>query len=219
MAIGKKQHRWSGCPVTLKSWKYMTHTPQKSQLITDCKSESHSVMPNSLPPHGLYSPWNSPGQNAGVGSRSLLQGIFPTQESNPGLPHCRQILYQLNPKGSPTIMEWVAWPFSSRSSRPRNRTGVSCIAGRFFTNWAIRKAHRLTNSYFTENVMRRYRNVFHSMTCGKTPQNPPWNLLSSLQIFLPNISFSLPSSSCQWPLWAPLLFWISACSPSGITEC
>ena len=48
----------------------------------------------------LYSPWNSPGQNAGVGSLSLLQGIFPTQGSNPGLPHCRWILYQLSHKGS-----------------------------------------------------------------------------------------------------------------------
>ena len=196
----------------------MTHTPQKSQLTTDHESESRSVMPNSLPPHKLYSPWNSPGQNTGVGSLSLLQGFFPTQGSNPGLPHCRQILYQLRPKGSPTILEWVVWPFSSGSSQPRNQTRVSCIAGRFFTNWAIREAHRLTNSYFTKKVMRRYRNVFHSMICGKTPQNPPWNFLSSPQIFLPNMGFSLPSSSFQWPLWAPLLFWISACSPYGITE-
>ena len=50
----------------------------------------------TLRPHGLYSPWNSPGQNTGVGSRSLLQGMFPTQGSNPGLPHCRQMLYQLS---------------------------------------------------------------------------------------------------------------------------
>ena len=64
-----------------------------------CKSRS--VMSNSLWPHGLYSPWNSPRQNTGVGS-SLLQGIFPTQGSNPGLLHCRQILYQLSPQGSPS---------------------------------------------------------------------------------------------------------------------
>ena len=51
--------------------------------------ESHSVMSDSLQPHGLYSPRNSPGQDTGVGSCSLLQGIFPTQGSNPGLPHCR----------------------------------------------------------------------------------------------------------------------------------
>ena len=63
-------------------------------------SESHSVVSNSLRPHGLYSPWNSPGQNTGVGSLSLLQGIIPTQGSNSGLPHCRQILYQLSSKGS-----------------------------------------------------------------------------------------------------------------------
>ena len=54
-----------------------------------CYCESHSVMSNSLRPHRLCSPWNSPGQNTGVGSRSLLQGIFPTQGSNTGLPHCR----------------------------------------------------------------------------------------------------------------------------------
>jgi len=64
----------------------------------------------------------------------FIQGIFPTQGLNPGLPHCRQILYQLSHKRSPRILEWVAYPFSSRSSRSRNRTGVSCIAGRFFTN-------------------------------------------------------------------------------------
>ena len=64
-------------------------------------SESCSVMSNSLWPHGLYSPWNSPGQNTGVGSLSLLQGIFSTQGSNPGLLHSRQILYQLSHKGSP----------------------------------------------------------------------------------------------------------------------
>ena len=63
-------------------------------------SESHSVVSDFLRPHGLYSPWNSPGQNTGMGSLSLLQGIFPTQGLNPGLPHCRQILYQLSHRGS-----------------------------------------------------------------------------------------------------------------------
>ena len=74
----------------------------------------------------------------GMGSLFLLWGIFPTQGSNPGLLHCRWILYQLSQKGSPRILEWVAYPFSSGSCWPRNRTGVSCIAGRFFTNWAMR---------------------------------------------------------------------------------
>ena len=53
----------------------------------------------TLRPHGLYNPWNSPGQNTRVGSLSLLQGIFPTQELNQGLLHCRQILYQLSQQG------------------------------------------------------------------------------------------------------------------------
>ena len=106
------------------------------------ESESCWVMSDSLQAHGLYSPWNSLGQNTGVGSLSHVQGIFLTQGLNPGLPHCR-ILYQLSHKGSPRILEWVAYPFSSRSSLPRNRTGVSCIAGRFFTNWAIREKGRI----------------------------------------------------------------------------
>ena len=66
--------------------------------------------------------WNSPGPSTGVGSRSLLQGIFLTQESNWGLLHCRQILYQLSHKGSPRILEWVAYPFSSGSSQNRDLT-------------------------------------------------------------------------------------------------
>ena len=80
-------------------------------------------------------------QNAGVVSCSLLQDIFPTQGSNPCLPHCRWILYQLSQHfGSPKILEWVAYPFSRGSSWPRNRTWVSCIAGRFFTSWATMEA-------------------------------------------------------------------------------
>ena len=94
----------------------------------------------------LFSPWNFPGQNTEVGSLSLLQGIFPIQGLNPGFPHCRRILYQLSHKGSPRILEWVACPFSSGSSWPRNWTGVSCIAGRFFVNWAIREALAIVNS-------------------------------------------------------------------------
>ena len=60
-----------------------------------CESESRSVVSDSLRPHGLYSPWISLGQNTGVGNLSLLQGIFPTQGSNLGLPQSGQILYKL----------------------------------------------------------------------------------------------------------------------------
>ena len=104
------------------------------------ESESHSVVSDSLGPHGRYSPWNSPGQNTGVGSLSLLQGIFTTQGSNPGLPHSRWILDQLSHRRRPRTLEWVAYPFSNSSSQPRNQIGVSCIAGRFFTSWATQEA-------------------------------------------------------------------------------
>ena len=68
-----------------------------------CECESHSVVSDSLQPHGLHSPWNSLGQNTRVGSLSLLQGIFPTRGANPGLPHCRRVLYHLSHKGSPIL--------------------------------------------------------------------------------------------------------------------
>ena len=123
-------------------------------------SESCSVVSNSLWRHGPYSPWNSPGQNTGVGSLFLLQGIFPTQGSNPGLLHCRQILYPLSHQGSPRRLEWVAYIFSSGSSRPRNWTRVSCIAGRFFTNWAIRGA--IYNWYSGANPSIHW--LTHSLT-------------------------------------------------------
>ena len=97
---------------------YCTIQPQIKESRQNCyaiqseksESENHSVVSDSFPPHGLQPtrllcPWNSPGQNTGVGNLSLLQGIFPTQGSNLGFLHCRQIIYQLSHKGSPGILE------------------------------------------------------------------------------------------------------------------
>ena len=75
--------------------------------------ECLSVVPNSLRPHGLYSPQNSPGQNTEMGSLSLLQGIFPTQGSSPGLPQRKWILSEPpgKPKntgvGSLSLLQWI----------------------------------------------------------------------------------------------------------------
>ena len=102
--------------------------------------------------------------NTGVGSLSLLQGIFPTQGSNPGLLHCRQILSQLSHKGRPRILKWVAYPFSRGSSWPRNQTRVSCLAGRFFTNWAMREAHK--NHTFEEYLW--HENVLMTKERGES---------------------------------------------------
>ena len=101
------------------------------------ESCSCSVASDSVTPWN--SPWNSPGPNTGVGSRFLFQEIFPSQVLSPGLPDCRQILYQLSHQGSPRILKWVAYPFSSKSSWPRNWTGVSCLAGGFFPSGTTRE--------------------------------------------------------------------------------
>ena len=94
----------------------------------DCSLPGSSVHEDSL------------GKNTGVGCHGPFQGIFPIQGSDPGLPHCRWILYHLWHQESPIILEWVAYPFSRGSSQPRNRTGDSCTVGRFFTSWATREA-------------------------------------------------------------------------------
>ena len=74
-----------------------------------------SLRPRGLYPARLLCPWNFPGENTRVGSHSLLQGIFPTQGSSPGLPHCRWILYQLNHKGSPYMIYVCVYKFYSFS--------------------------------------------------------------------------------------------------------
>ena len=109
---------------------------KKVSLLDQYESESEtcSVVSNSLLPHGLYSPCNSPGQNTGVGSCSLLQGIFPTQGSNPGLPTLQADSLPAEPQGKPKNTGVGSLSFSSGSSQPRNQTRVSCTSGRFFTN-------------------------------------------------------------------------------------
>ena len=105
-------------------------------LVSRSQSESCSVVSNSLWPHGLYSPWNSPGLNTGMGS------LFPSPEDlpNPGI---------ITSWATREAQEkWIAYPFSSRSSQPRNRTGVSFIAGRLFNNWAIREAPKKSRYSF-----------------------------------------------------------------------
>ena len=86
-------------------------------------------------------------------SRRSSQPRDQTQGSNPGLLHCRKIPYQLSHKGSPRILEWVAYPFSRGSSWPGNQTGVSCIAGGFFTNWAIKEAHSKSGQISVLNLL------------------------------------------------------------------
>ena len=91
--------------------------------------ESLSVVCNSLRPHRLYSPWNSPGQNTGMGSLSLLQEIFPTQGLNWGLLHCRWILYRLSHQGSPNGREFEETPGDGEGQRSlASRSAVHGVA-------------------------------------------------------------------------------------------
>ena len=201
-------------------------------------SESHSVVSNSLWPHGLYSPWNSPGQNTEIGSHSLLQGIFLTQRLNPVLPHCRQILYQLSNQRSPRVLEWQAYSFSKGSSQPRNWTGVSCIAGGFFTNWATREAWRMksiteyllsslypnSHSFFFNLILFNFTILYwfchiskwicHRYTCVPHPE--PSSLLPPHIIPLGRPSAPAPSiqycaSNLDWQLVSYMILYIFQC--------
>ena len=82
--------------------------------------------------------------------------IFPTQGSNPGLLQHGWILYQLSHQGSQRTLEWVAYSFSSGTFWPRNRTGISCIAGGFFTSWATREAPNYENRYNEKKTYQRW---------------------------------------------------------------
>ena len=79
-------------------------------------------------------------KNAGVGCLSLLQWIFPTQESNQGLLHCRQVLYQWVTREALRILKCIVMSSSRGSSEPRDWTQVFCITDGFFTVWATREA-------------------------------------------------------------------------------
>ena len=101
---------------------------------------SHSVMSDSLQPSWTVAHGDSTGKNTGMGCHPLLLGIFPTQGSNPGLPHCRQILYLLRHHGSPRILEWVAYSFLWGIFPPQeSHWGLLHYSG-FFTSWATKEA-------------------------------------------------------------------------------
>ena len=123
----KSPRDWAGhsCGESLHEIYLLPSMPHRER---ESASTSGSVVSDSVIPWTTQSmEFSRPGQNTRVGSLSLLQGIFPTQGSNPGLPHCRQILYQLSHKGSLRILEWAAYPFSSRSFQPRSWTKVPAL--------------------------------------------------------------------------------------------
>ena len=95
------------------------------QISQEAGKKCHLVMSDSLQPYGLqpakptrlFHPWDFPSKNIEVGCHFLLQGIFPTQESNPGLPHCRRSLYHLSYQGSHRPARWSAISISLKNFR------------------------------------------------------------------------------------------------------
>ena len=136
-----KWKRGDFCPVSLN---YLVLCLVAQLCLTLCH-------PMNCKPARLLCNGDSPRKNTEVGCHALLQGIFPTQRSNPGLPHCRQILYHLSHQGILTSRLLCPWnspgqntgvgshSFSRGSSQPRDWTQVSCIAGDFFIIWATRE--------------------------------------------------------------------------------
>ena len=80
-----------------------------------------------------------------MGCHALLQGTISIEGLNPGLPHCRLIRYHMNYQRSLRTLEWIAYPFFRGTSCPKNWTGVSYIAGGFFTTWDTREDHHMTS--------------------------------------------------------------------------
>ena len=106
------------CGVAGRGWGTLVQSvamaPEQS-VMTDCLGETSSIHSRDQR------------KDPKVGSLSLHQEIFPSQGLNPGLPHCRWIIYQLSHKGRPRILEWVAYPFSSGSSDPAIEPGSPAL--------------------------------------------------------------------------------------------
>ena len=127
---------------------YNTPKLQTVLLLVVVQSLVQLLQPHGLQPASLLCPWDSSGKNIGVGCHSVFQGISLTQGLNPGLPHCRQILYHLNHQESP-IKPWDS-PGKNTGIEshflvsgiflPSDRILVSYIASRFFTTVQPREA-------------------------------------------------------------------------------
>ena len=147
--------------------------------------------PMDCSPPGSSVHGDSPGRNTGVGSLSLLQGIFPTQGSNPGLPHWRQILHCLSLQESPRILQWVVYPFCRGSSQPRSPTRVSCIAGGFCTSWASREAHNV-DWFLPYNVNQPLSIHMWPPSCSSLPPHPTPPVVTECWVGPPVLCSSSP---------------------------
>ena len=110
--------------------KYLLIFNDISSVQFSCSVVSDSLRPHELQHARLLCLWNSPGQNTGVGNHSLLQENFPTQGLNPGLPHCRQMLYPSEPQSTSRVTGWIKWD-NIWSNRPNTLYKVSTLGGSY----------------------------------------------------------------------------------------
>ena len=157
--------QYRGFNITDSANIYWMHTIHKSLC---CAGLSRSVVSDSLWPVDCSSPGSpvhvaSPGKNTGVGCHAILQGIFPTQGLNPGLPHCRWILYHLSHEGSPRL-EWVAYAFSRDLPDPGIEPGSPELQVTSFFFWQMTslpaelpgKPHYARNSFFKKALHKNF---------------------------------------------------------------
>ena len=163
--------------------------------------------PMDCSPSGSSVHGDSPGKNTGVGCCALLlQEIVPTEGSNPGLPHCKQVLYCLSHQGSQRILECIAYAFSRGSSWPRNQTWDYCIAGRFFTSWAGKATRELPGRSikidigFNKNILSVHKATIIIMNLrGDTDMvrnKTQWTLLKTLEYMYKTV-FSSVAQLCS----------------------
>ena len=139
-----------------------------------CLIASDPLWPHALWPTRLLRPWGFSSKNARVGCHAFIQEIFPTQGSNPGLPHCRQILYHLSHQGSPRMLEWVAYPFSRELPKP----GVEpwspalqiTVKRREVKNKREKERYTHLNADF-QRIARRAKKAFLSDQCKEIEEN------------------------------------------------
>ena len=135
--------------------------------------DSCSVVSDSLRPHGLYSPWNSPGQNTGVSSLSLLQGIFSTQGSDPGLFLCRRILYHLSHRCE-------NWIIKKAEHQRIDAFGLWCWRRLLRVPWTARRSNQsilkeISPEYSLEGLMLKLKLQYFGHWCKElTHLKRPW---------------------------------------------
>ena len=159
-------------------------------------------MSDSLPPQRLYSPWNSPGQNTRLGSLPLLEGIFKTQGSNPGLQHCRWIPYQLSRR---EVQEyWSGQPIPSPEDLPD--LGIKAGYPALQANSLSTKISEKSSGEEPSCRCRRLKRCGFNPWVGKIPWSRKWQPTPE---FLPGESHGRRSLA-GYSLWG--------CTESDTTE-